>query len=68
MLIYYIHYTIGGELVDTSTRLKHLYQLLQAIREHKLGLDWESKTQYKEIEEKIIAEIKSISVYTSVVK
>lgn len=54
--------------MNTSMRLKQLYELLKAIREHKLGLDWESKTQYKEIEEKIIAEIKSISNYTSVVK
>lgn len=55
-------------MLDNKNRLKKLYQLLEAIRQHMLGLDWESKIEYKKMENKIIEEIKSLTQNTSVVE
>lgn len=43
-----------------NIRLKKLYNLLEAIRQHKLGLDWESKLEFNELEKKVIDQIEEI--------
>ena len=55
-------------MLDRNTRLKKLQRLLELNRQHMLGLDWQSKLEFKEIESKIIAEIKSLTENTSVVE
>lgn len=45
-------------MLNTNPRIKKLYTLLEATRQHMLGLDWESKIEYKAIEKKIIDQIK----------
>lgn len=46
--------------LNNDLKLKKLYNLLDAIREHKLGLDWESKIEFNELEKKVIAQIEQI--------
>jgi hypothetical protein len=53
---------------DRNKRLNKLQTLLEVNRQHMLGLDWQSKLEFKEIEKKIIAEIKSLMQNRSVVK
>jgi hypothetical protein len=48
-------------ITDTEVRLKKLYALLEKIKQHKLGLDWESKLEFEAMEKKIVEEIKSIN-------
>lgn len=53
---------------ETRIRLLKLERLLQTVRDHKLGLDWESKREFSELEEKIKEEIKSILTNRNMVK
>lgn len=53
---------------DRKKRLKKLHTLLEMNKQHMLGLDWQSKLEFKAIEQKIIAEIKSLTQNTSMVK
>lgn len=45
---------------DYYVRLKKLYKLLEKTKQQMLGLDWESKVKVKELELKIVNEIKDI--------
>ena len=43
---------------DAHKELKKLWDLLEYVRQKKLGLDWQSKLVYKDIEEQIVNKIK----------
>ena len=43
---------------QTDLQIKKLHRLLDKVREHKLGLDWQSKIEFDVMEEKIIEKIK----------
>ena len=45
---------------QTQKELQKLQQLLEHVRQKKLGLDWQSKTVYKQIEDQIIEKIKAL--------
>lgn len=53
---------------DNKSKLKKLQRLLELNRQHMLGLDWQSKIEFQQIENKIIAEIKTLLQNTSVVE
>lgn len=41
--------------------IKKLSKFLERIRQHKLGLDWQSKRDLQEVEDKVILKIKTLS-------
>ncbi len=45
---------------QAQIELKKLQDLLEYVRQKKLGLDWQSKTVYKQIEDQIIEKIKAL--------
>jgi hypothetical protein len=49
-----------------SLEMKKLLKFLEKIKVHSLGLDWESKRELKEIENKVVEKIKNFKCLEAV--
>lgn len=45
---------------ELKSKIKKLYTLLERTRQQMLGLDWESKLELKNLESKVVSEIKRL--------
>jgi hypothetical protein len=49
---------------QSQKQLYNLYQLLEVIKQKRLGLDWQSKLFYNNLEKEVIEKIKNIETST----
>ena len=50
---------------ETREQLKRLYEFLEHIKQQRLGLDWQSKISYNEIEKQVVEKIKILETRVS---